>query len=60
MFIDVCSNFESKFPTQIIGVHCTHGFNRSGFLICSYLVEKFDFSIDAAVACFARLHPPGE
>lgn len=25
------------------GVHCTHGFNRTGFLICAYLVEKMDW-----------------
>lgn len=25
------------------GVHCTHGFNRTGFLMCAYLVEKMDW-----------------
>lgn len=25
------------------GVHCTHGFNRTGFLICAFLVEKMDW-----------------
>ena len=25
------------------GVHCTHGFNRSGFLICAFLVEMEDW-----------------
>ncbi|XP_041043142.1 mRNA-capping enzyme isoform X8 [Carcharodon carcharias] len=41
------------------GVHCTHGFNRTGFLICAYLVEKMDWSIEAAVATFAQARPPG-
>jgi mRNA-capping enzyme len=40
-------------------VHCTHGFNRTGFLICSYLVEKLDYSIDMAVSLFAESRPPG-
>lgn len=29
------------------GVHCTHGFNRTGFLICTYLVEKMDWRWEA-------------
>ncbi|XP_036172163.1 mRNA-capping enzyme isoform X4 [Myotis myotis] len=41
------------------GVHCTHGFNRTGFLICAFLVEKMDWSIEAAVATFAQARPPG-
>lgn len=43
----------------MIGVHCTHGFNRTGFLICAYLIDRFDFSPEAAVAEFARVRPPG-
>ncbi|KAI2644296.1 mRNA-capping enzyme [Labeo rohita] len=43
----------------LAGVHCTHGFNRTGFLICAYLVEKMDWSIEAAVAAFAQARPPG-
>lgn len=29
-----------------IGVHCTHGYNRTGFLIISYLVEIEDWRYD--------------
>lgn len=35
------------------------GFNRTGFLICSYLVEKFDFDIAAAIQTFAAARSPG-
>jgi len=52
-------NFIRKHPTEIIGVHCTHGFNRTGFLICAYLVEKLDFSIDMAIALFSQCRVPG-
>ncbi|XP_033127077.1 mRNA-capping enzyme-like [Anneissia japonica] len=58
-FIQVCSSFVNKHPTDLIGVHCTHGFNRSGFLISAYLVEKMDWSVDAAVGIFANVRPPG-
>ncbi|XP_048350587.1 mRNA-capping enzyme isoform X1 [Sphaerodactylus townsendi] len=58
-FIRVCEHFSNKNPTDLIGVHCTHGFNRTGFLICAFLVEKLDWSIEAAVATFAQARPPG-
>uniref|UniRef100_A0A671KWJ5 mRNA guanylyltransferase n=1 Tax=Sinocyclocheilus anshuiensis TaxID=1608454 RepID=A0A671KWJ5_9TELE len=37
MFIRLCEHFIEKTPTELIGIHCTHGFNRTGFLICAYL-----------------------
>ena len=30
-------------PRDLIGVHCTHGFNRTGYLICAYLVIANDW-----------------
>ncbi|KAL6485719.1 hypothetical protein MHYP_G00051110 [Metynnis hypsauchen] len=59
MFIRLCEHFMQKNPTELIGVHCTHGFNRTGFLICAYLVEKMDWSVEAAVAAFAQARSPG-
>lgn len=59
MFIRLCEQFIEKNPTELIGVHCTHGFNRTGFLICAYLVEKMDWGVDAAVAAFAKARAPG-
>lgn len=58
-FIQVCENFFTKHPQKIVGVHCTHGFNRTGFLICAYLVEVHNCSIEFAVDCFAKARPPG-
>lgn len=40
-------------------MHCTHGFNRTGFLIISYMVEKMDCSVEAALMAFAQARPPG-
>ncbi|KAG8444778.1 hypothetical protein GDO86_009810 [Hymenochirus boettgeri] len=58
-FVRLCEHFIDKNSTELIGVHCTHGFNRTGFLICAFLVEKMDWSIEAAVATFAQARPPG-
>ncbi|CAF4348727.1 unnamed protein product, partial [Adineta steineri] len=41
-FIRVCDHFFSMNPDEIIGIHCTHGFNRTGFLICAYLCRVDD------------------
>ena len=39
-FIEKVASFREKFPEKIIGVHCIHGSNLTGFLICAYLFEK--------------------
>ena len=36
-FISVCKTFFQKNPVDVVGVHCTHGFNRTGFFIVAYL-----------------------
>ncbi|KAJ3606433.1 hypothetical protein NHX12_025954 [Muraenolepis orangiensis] len=59
LFIGLCDKFINANPTELIGVHCTHGFNRTGFLICAYLVEKMDWSVEAAVAAFSQSRAPG-
>lgn len=59
LFINMCDRYFNQNPGGLIGVHCTHGFNRTGFLIIAYLVEKDDWSVDAAVQCFAQCRPPG-
>mmetsp|Transcript_26915 Transcript_26915/g.60167 ORF Transcript_26915/g.60167 Transcript_26915/m.60167 type:complete len:187 (+) Transcript_26915:488-1048(+) len=42
-----------------IAVHCHYGFNRTGFLIVSYLVEEENWRVDDAIAAFAASRPPG-
>ena len=45
-------------PQGVIAVHCTHGLNRSGFLVCNFLMNKFGYSADESVQIFnqARGH----
>ncbi|XP_017109277.2 mRNA-capping enzyme [Drosophila bipectinata] len=58
-FIEIVDNFINERPFDVIAVHCTHGFNRTGFLIVSYMVERLDCSVEAALSVFANARPPG-
>jgi protein-tyrosine phosphatase len=49
----------STLSADQIGIHCTHGFNRTGFMIVSYLVEELDVVVEDAITFFARARPPG-
>ncbi|KAL5516266.1 hypothetical protein EMCRGX_G001552 [Ephydatia muelleri] len=43
---------------QFVAVHCTHGINRTGYLICRYLIEKNGMSAESSIRAFnqARGH----
>ncbi|ESO04324.1 hypothetical protein HELRODRAFT_156994 [Helobdella robusta] len=58
-FYAVCKEFIEQNPSKIIGVHCTHGYNRSGFLVASYLVEMDNLSLEMALNLFNDARPPG-
>ena len=58
-FVKICDKFIKVNPLEIIAVHCTHGFNRTGFLISSYLIEKEDCGPDLAIALFGMQREPG-
>ena len=34
----------------VIGVHCTHGVNRTGYMVCRYMISKLGFAPDQAIA----------
>ncbi|XP_022662887.1 RNA/RNP complex-1-interacting phosphatase-like [Varroa jacobsoni] len=42
--------------TKLIGVHCTHGVNRTGYVICRYMIEKLGMTPQDAINrfCTAR------
>ncbi|KAI6253644.1 hypothetical protein MCOR21_005196 [Pyricularia oryzae] len=42
-----------------VAVHCHYGFNRTGFFIVCYLIERVGFSVQAAIDEFARARPKG-
>ncbi|KAL1838084.1 hypothetical protein VTJ49DRAFT_3076 [Mycothermus thermophilus] len=43
----------------VIGVHCHYGFNRTGFLVACYLVERCGFTAKEAIEAFAKARPNG-
>ncbi|XP_017868432.1 PREDICTED: probable tyrosine-protein phosphatase F54C8.4 [Drosophila arizonae] len=38
---------------KLIGVHCTHGVNRTGYLICYFMITKMNMSPKLAIQTFA-------
>ncbi|MFH4973499.1 hypothetical protein AB6A40_000208 [Gnathostoma spinigerum] len=38
--------------SKLVGVHCTHGINRTGYLICKYLVEVDGWDPKTAIKYF--------
>ena len=43
----------------VIGVHCHYGFNRTGYFIVCYLVERCGLSLPDAIVMFAKARPNG-
>lgn len=59
VFIAKCKSFIKENPDKCIGVHCTNGLNRTGFLICAYLAEVLKMDIHDAIELFNTCRPPG-
>jgi len=57
-FFSAVDNALAQDETSYVGVHCTHGLNRTGYLICRYMVEKLGFEPSEAIRLFdeARGH----
>ncbi|XP_078494162.1 RNA/RNP complex-1-interacting phosphatase homolog [Ciona intestinalis] len=59
-FTSIMSKFEKnkQSDNEVIAVHCTHGLNRTGYLICRYLIEEKKFKPKDAIEKFnsARGH----
>ena len=50
---------EGKEPSKAVGVHCHYGYNRTGFFIVCYLVEKEGWTVQGAIDEFAKKRAPG-
>ncbi|KAI9196769.1 hypothetical protein LWI28_026842 [Acer negundo] len=48
-----------KHPRKYILVHCTHGHNRTGYMIVHYLMRSLPISVTQAIKIFADARPPG-
>ncbi|CAJ0586431.1 unnamed protein product, partial [Mesorhabditis spiculigera] len=58
-FIRLTKGFLADNPDAVVGIHCTHGFNRTGFLICAYLCEVESWAPDMAIHAFLNGRPTG-
>ncbi|KAL8952181.1 MAG: hypothetical protein Q9222_001880 [Ikaeria aurantiellina] len=63
-FIRLVESIRKTITTQTdlgasIGVHCHYGFNRTGFFICSYLIEREHYGVQQAIDEFQAQRPPG-
>jgi pimeloyl-ACP methyl ester carboxylesterase/protein-tyrosine phosphatase len=65
-FISLVERIRAKAPAPedgkeapMIGVHCHYGFNRTGFFVASYLIEKKGYKVNEAIDEFAEQRPPG-
>ncbi|EXJ95756.1 hypothetical protein A1O1_00880 [Capronia coronata CBS 617.96] len=50
---------EKGHDKKAIGVHCHYGYNRTGFFIACYLIERMGYRPQDALDEFARAKPPG-
>ncbi|KAI1107187.1 hypothetical protein F4804DRAFT_219508 [Jackrogersella minutella] len=44
---------------HVVGVHCHYGFNRTGYFVVCYLVERCGYSVQGAIDAFASARPNG-
>ena len=57
--VAVAADFWASNPDEHVAIHCAYGFNRTGFVLCCYLIEKCGLSADEALESFARSRAPG-
>ncbi|KAG0210711.1 hypothetical protein BGX33_004733 [Mortierella sp. NVP41] len=57
-FIAHCKARWEEKPSVDIAVHCHYGFNRTGFMLCSYLIQEQGYSVAAALHHFELARPP--
>jgi len=53
------NRFVTEHPEKQVAIHCTHGFNRTGFLVCAYLKLFRGYTVPMAVASFAKIRQGG-
>ncbi|XP_028400121.1 RNA/RNP complex-1-interacting phosphatase-like [Dendronephthya gigantea] len=45
---------ETPNSASVVGVHCTHGLNRAGYIVCRYLIECRGYSPKEAIEAFNK------
>ncbi|KAM3578208.1 hypothetical protein VKS41_007736 [Umbelopsis sp. WA50703] len=58
-FITLAAACWEERPDMQIAVHCHYGFNRTGFFICCYMIERLGVTVPDALRFFEDARPPG-
>ncbi|PRQ19266.1 putative mRNA (guanine-N(7)-)-methyltransferase [Rosa chinensis] len=59
-FVYEVIRFKQMYPRKYILVHCTHGHNRTGYMIIHYLMRMLPMhTVTEAIQTFAKARPPG-
>ncbi|XP_063362563.1 RNA/RNP complex-1-interacting phosphatase isoform X2 [Cydia amplana] len=53
-FMDTIDEFLGKDCDVLIGVHCTHGLNRTGYMVCRYMRDRLGIQADDAISRFEK------
>ncbi|XP_066999338.1 RNA/RNP complex-1-interacting phosphatase [Anabrus simplex] len=56
-FIDIVDGYISQngdSKESLIGVHCTHGLNRTAYFICNYMIKRLKIPAQEAISAFER------
>eukprot|EP00887_Chlorella_sp_A99_P000324 scaffold13.g324.t1 len=56
---EIARSYWSDHPDKYIAIHCAYGFNRTGFVVCSYLCQACGLTVQQALDSFAAARPPG-
>jgi pimeloyl-ACP methyl ester carboxylesterase/protein-tyrosine phosphatase len=58
-FIELVDQVRSEGREGLVGVHCHYGFNRTGFFLVCYLIERLNYRLEDAIDTFQQARPPG-
>jgi mRNA-capping enzyme len=58
-FIRIVDDFVARRPESRIAVHCTHGLNRTGYMLVQYMVRRMGCTVKEALDVFSVARPPG-
>ncbi|KAH8723819.1 hypothetical protein GQ44DRAFT_655963 [Phaeosphaeriaceae sp. PMI808] len=59
LFIDLVDQIRAEKRPGLVAVHCHYGFNRTGFFLVSYLVERCGYCVEEALDLFMNARSPG-
>jgi len=53
------AEMKARGDSSLIACHCHYGFNRTGFFLVSYMIERLGYDVAQAIAEFKKARPPG-